>query len=137
METVKAMRIKFSEKLHQLTKLMADGNHPVWLKSLTISQVAAAQQQPAGRVPGRPGTPAPASAPRYLWTAPSTCASQTLQSATAFYTAVRSDTSFFKEFVEITLPQYSQVSFPEIYEQKYGWDFTLEMTMQLQPAPKK
>jgi len=127
-EIVKAKRVVFSKKLYQLSEVLYNGNHPVWLGNLTISSKT-------GRKTSKKKSKKPISLGQYDWKFNCSCLSDSVKTATVFYRDLKKS-DFSKNFIRVNVPRFNRVSLGNKKAETYVWAFPLQMIMDIK-APVK
>lgn len=135
-DSVKALRISFSRKLHQFATLLQRDNHPVWITSLNIAHKSKVQEQKKGASKGASAVSQTNTSPQFEWKSPCICASDYLNQPNAFYGAIKQNKEFSRDIVELDVFRYNKQTLPKGFSQEIAWQFELKMLMQIVPPVK-
>ena len=128
-EKIRYMRSDLSRKLYEFAQLLS--NHPVWVDGLSITR---ANQDARSKAAAKSKTKYPV--PVYKWSTQATCVGKELQTPITFFKEMEKD-KFFKDFLSYVAPNFTKTEFPKEYRERIGYNFLLEMEMQIQWPEKK
>ncbi len=132
-ETVRNLRVPFSQKLWQFSDVLYRKNYPIWITNLIISP----DKKSAAPVKGKAAATQEKTLATFKWTMDCVCASPKLEPTTNFYDEIKNDRKFFRDFGGITLiNSFTKMEFGKEYQPSFGWNFALNLRMEVKPPEK-